>query len=359
MTTPSETTGAVATLDLPGGPRKRLIEIAPDAFRHPLDLQATASLRAVPGLDIAMSKLSRFGIEQLVYTEFCASAVRVTPKQCGRIHALLLEACAVLDVPNPPALFLTQTPIVNAFALGQESAIMVLHTGLIEHLNEEELLGVIAHELGHIMCGHTVYLLLLMLIRLTLQTGGTALGGKRVGDILSLQIEMALMEWLRKAEFSCDRAAVLVTQKPDTVFNALFKLTGGSPKIFEMMDREEYLKQAEEYDRQDAGRLDKFYRYVVESSKTHPIPVLRAREVLRYGESDEYRAILDGKYVRRDRRRGALTSGLTQPVVCRHCGRDTDSAFSFCTHCGSDLPPAAKTEALPETENSVEASADA
>jgi Zn-dependent protease with chaperone function len=334
--------------------RKRLVEIAPDAYRHPQDLEATAALRSVPGLDLALGKLSRFGIEQLFYTEMCASAVKVTPKQCGRIHDLMLEACAVLDIPNAPPLFLTQTPIVNAFALGKENPIVVLHTGLVEHLTEEELLGVIAHELGHIQCGHTIYLLLMLLIRLTLQRGGEALGGKRMGDLISLQIEIALFEWLRKAEFSCDRAAVLVTQDPEIVFSALFKLTGGSPKIFEMMDRDEYLKQAEEYDRPDAGRLDKFYRYLVESGKTHPIPVLRAREVLRYGEGDEYKDILAGKYLRRDRKRGMLASGFAAPVTCPNCGRDADRSFSFCTHCGASLPETPAQESGAESEETFD-----
>ena len=71
---------------------------------------------------------------------------------------------------------------------------------------------------------------------------------------------MALLEWQRKAEFSADRAAVLVTQNAESVFSALFKLTGGSPKIYEQMDREEYLKQADEFDSLDQGRLNRWYK---------------------------------------------------------------------------------------------------
>jgi hypothetical protein len=74
-----------------------------------------------------------------------------------------------------------------------------------------------------------------------------------------------------KPSFSADRAAIIVVQDPEVVFSALFKLTGGSPKIFEQMDREEYLKQAEDYERPDWSRLDKFYKVMLESDKTHPI----------------------------------------------------------------------------------------
>ncbi|MDX1934374.1 MAG: M48 family metallopeptidase [Capsulimonadales bacterium] len=319
------TTGTTSRRTYPG--------IAPEAYRHPLDQQATAALKAVPGFEFAVSKLSRYSIEHIVYVELCASAVKVTPRQCSRVYALLKEACGILGVAEP-ALFLQQTPIANAFALGRERPLMMLQTGLVELLTEEELLGVIAHELGHIHCGHSVYRLMLLLIELATRAGGD-FGG--VGDVLSIAIQTALLEWQRKAEFSADRAAILVTQNPEAVFSSLFKLTGGSPKIFEQMDREEYLKQAEEYDRPDTSRLDRFYKAMLEAGKTHPIPVLRAREVLKYGDSDEYRAILSGRYAKYDKD-GRLTAAWADiPVRCPNCQQEADPAFSFCTACGNDL----------------------
>jgi Zn-dependent protease with chaperone function len=327
--TGSDTTPALDT------PRRRYPGIAPEAYRHPLDQQATAALRAVPGFEFAISKLSRFSVEHLIYVEFCANGVKVTPKQCKSIYALLREACAIMDVPEP-SLFLSQTPIANAFALGKERPTMVLHTGLVELLTEEELLGVIAHELGHIHAGHSIYRLMLLLIQLAAQAGGARYG---LGDVLSLPIQLALLEWARKAEFTADRAAILVTQNPETVFSSLFKLTGGSPKIFEQMDREEYLNQAEEYDKPDSGRLDKFFKGMIEAGMTHPIPVLRAREVLRYGDSDDYKAILSGRYVRREKD-GTLASALLDaPIQCPNCGVEANTSFSFCTNCGADLQP--------------------
>ena len=331
-----------AQIDTSVATRKRHFGIAPEAYRHPLDQQATNSMRSVPGLEQAISKLSRFALEQVFQVEMLASAVRVTPRQCGRIYALLEEACAVLDLPVP-SLFLTQTPIVNAFALGREKPLIVLHTGLVEHMTEEELLGVIAHELGHIHCGHTVYLIPLLILHALAKEGGRQLG---VGDALSTPILMALLEWQRKAEYSADRAAVLVTQNPDAVFSALFKLTGGSPKIFEQMDRDEYLKQADDFDRLDDGRLNRWCKSALERGKSHPNPVIRAREVLRYGASDDYKAILAGRYQKWDKN-GTLASAPHHALVCPHCGRDSDAAFTFCTNCGLTIPGAPTTERIP------------
>lgn len=317
--------------------RKRLTNISPEAYRHPMDRQATSALRAVPGFEYAIRKFSRFSIEQILYLEMCASGVKVTSRQCGRIHRLLEEACAVLDMPSIPSLFLTQNPIVNAFAMGRENPTLVLHTGLIEHLTEEETLGVIAHELGHVHCGHTVYRLMALLIELMARYGDKMIGG----PVLSLPLQASLLEWQRKAELSADRAAVLVTQDPEVVFSALFKLTGGSPKIFAMMDRDEYLRQAEEYDRADVPRLDRFYKSLIEAGKTHPIPVLRAREALRWGASDDYRQILAGRYSRREKDGAVRVASGAKPeghILCVSCGEETDAnAFTFCINCGADV----------------------
>jgi Zn-dependent protease with chaperone function len=287
----------------------------------------------LPGFELLVQKLSRYSLEQIVFETFCATGVRVTENQCAPIHKLLREACGVLDVPEP-ALFLSQNPTVNAFAVGREKPLMVLYTGLIEHLDDEELLSVIAHELGHIHCGHSVYRLMMELLKLASRIGTAKLG---IGDALSFPIEMALLEWARKAEFSADRAAVLVTQNPDAVFSTLFKITGGSPKIYEMMDKDEYLKQAEEYEKPDASRLEKFYKNALESGMTHPIPVFRAREVLRYAESDEYKAIVAGRYIQRDKNGLLSPAAHTDPVVCLQCGKRADTTFTFCTNCGAEL----------------------
>ncbi len=320
-------------------PRLRLEKLAPDAYRHPMDQQASAALRAVPGFELAATKFSRYSFERFLYNEYLSSAVKVSEKQCGSVHKLLVEACSILDMPVP-ALFLAQTPIVNAFALGKEEPAMVLQTGLVELLDEDELLAVIGHELGHIHCGHTIYRLMGLFLALLARVGASRVG---YGDIFSIPIQLALLEWQRKAEFSADRAAILTVQDPEVVFSALFKLTGGSPKIFAQMDRDAYLAQADEYDSPSAHKLDKLYRLLIESERSHPIPVIRAREVLRWGAGEEYAKIIAGDYPRRGEPVPKRSSKTSAPllVTCPHCAESTDAAFSFCTSCGKDRSEAA------------------
>lgn len=308
----------------------RLAGIAPEAYRHPRDQQATRSLRAVPGFERAVAWMARHGIERYLFHEYCASAVMVTPKQCGALHGLLLDVCGTLDVPAP-TLFLAQTPIANAFAFGREKPVLVLQTGLVELLDDQELRGVLAHELGHVHCGHSVYRLMGLLLVLAGRLGGMRLGA---GDLLSMPLQVALLDWMRMAEYSADRAAILGIQDPEAVFSALFKLTGGSPKVFAQMDRDEYLKQAELYAPPEDKGLDRWLKSAIETEKTHPIPVLRAREALAWGASDEYRAIVAGDYPRRP---AGSDPGPAAPM-CAACGETATGEFTFCTRCGADLP---------------------
>ncbi len=306
--------------------RVRLTAIAPEAYRHPLDQKAASALRAVPGFERAVAWFSAQSIERYLFHETCASSVRVTPKQCGAIHRLLTEACDTLDL-DVPNLFLSQTPIANAFAFGQAQPTLVLHTGLVELLDDNELRGVIAHELGHVHCGHSTLRLMGLLLVMAGRLGGMRLGAP---DLLTVPLQAALLDWMRNAEYSADRAAVLGTQDPEVVFSALFKLTGGSPKVFAQMDRDEYLRQAADYAPGNESRIDKVFKTLIETEKTHPIPVLRARAVLEWGQSDQYRDIIAGRY----QRRGETPGTAVDRRRCTACGEWTPVSFSFCTRCG-------------------------
>ena len=103
--------------------------------------------------------------------------------------------------------------------------------------------------------------------------------------------ERLQQEWRRAAEFSCDRAALLVTQDASVVSEALIKLASGSTRP---VDVEAYLQQAREYD--DA--LEKSSRFVrtmqgrMLADATHPLPIRRVAELDRFARSAQYSQIL-------------------------------------------------------------------
>lgn len=268
-------------------PRTTLTGLKSDHFRHPLDLEATQTLKQIPGLDLLIRTALGGVAEQFFYLENIASSVLVGEQQLPHLHKLLVEACDILDL-EPPQLYVRQHPVPNAytFAMRGKQPFIVLHTSLIELLTPEETQAVVAHELGHLKCEHSVYLTLANLI--VLATGQlTPLGG-----VLAQSLQMQILQWVRCAEFTCDRAALLVAQNPRIVASVLMKLSGGSPTLAPQLNLDAFLAQARSYDQISSDEVGKALRQLQTAQLTHPVPVLRAREIDRWSSSQDYQSLL-------------------------------------------------------------------
>src|SRR3954464_9559801 len=200
----------------------RLEQISSRAWEHPTDRAALNSLRAIPGFDEVVRKIASFFGERGVRQLFLADAVKVGPNQRPRLDAMWTEVLETLDWPERPELYVTQTPIANAMAVGFDKPFVIVHSGLVEILDEEELRSVLGHELGHIMSGHTTYSTIAYIL---LYFGISNLPFLAAAAILPFQL--ALLEWQRKSEFSSDRAGLLATQDLNVTMGAEMKLAGG------------------------------------------------------------------------------------------------------------------------------------
>ncbi len=267
-----------------------LIGLKADHFRHPLDLEATNALKQLPGMDILVRNLLGSVGEQFFFMNNIATSILVGEKQLPHLHKLLLEACKVLDL-EPPQLYVQQNPIPNAytFAMRGKQPFMVIHTSLIEILTPEEIQAVMAHELGHLKCEHGVYLTLANL--LVLATGLLP----NWGAIIAQSLQDQMLQWLRCAELSCDRAALLATQNPRTVMSVLMKLTGGSPSLAPLLNLDAFIDQARAYDQMAKTELGEVLRSAQTAQLSHPLPVLRAREIDHWASSQDYQNLLDNR----------------------------------------------------------------
>lgn len=273
-----------------GAQRRILREISPLAWEHPADRAALNALRKVPGFDLALKKVFGLFGERAIRLAFQANAVRVTEKQYPWLHERLLRACEVLDVSELPGLYVSQTPIVNAGAVGMSDPFIVLNTSMIEVLGPDEVEAVLGHEVGHILSGHVLYRTLLILL-LNLVAFRYTLAGLAVRPIL-----MALLEWYRKSELSADRAGLIAVQDPDVSMRALMYLAGGARG--ETLDLDEFVAQAEAY-REGGALLDSVYKVLNVLGQTHPFAVVRVAELQAWIESGAYDRVLEGDYPRR------------------------------------------------------------
>ena len=268
--------------------KKTLIGLKADRFRHPLDLQATNTLKQIPGIDVAIRSVLGSVAEQFFYLNNIASSVLVSEKQLPHLHKLLIEAAEILDL-EPPQLYVQQNPTPNAytFAMRGEKPFVVLHTSLIEMLTPEEIQAVIAHELGHLKCEHGVYLTMANIIVLAANLLPTW------GAVLAQSLQERMLQWVRCAEFSCDRAALLAAQDPRVVMSVLMKLAGGSPTLAPLLNLDAFIEQAQAYDSVTTNNMGEMLQAAQTAQLTHPVPVIRAREIARWATSAEYQAIMD------------------------------------------------------------------
>ncbi len=276
-----------------GVQRRILTQISPIAWEHPADRAALNALRKLPGFDLALRKVFGLFGERAIRLAFKANAVRVTEKQYPWIHERLVRVCQVLDLEEPPEVYVSQTPIVNAGAVGMSDPFIVLNSSMLEVLGRDEVEAVLGHEVAHILSGHVLYRTLLILL-LNLVVFRYTLAGLAVRPIL-----MALLEWYRKSELSSDRAGLLAIQDPDTAMRSLMLLAGGTRG--ETLDLEEFVAQSEEY-RAGGDLLDSVYKVLNVLGQTHPFAVVRVAELKEWIESGSYERILAGEYQRRDER---------------------------------------------------------
>ena len=269
-----------------------LPQISSRAWEHPADRAALNTLRAIPGFDEVVRKVAGFITERGVRQLFLANAVKVGPTQRGELHALLTDVCATMDWPERPELYVTQSPKVNAYAVGFERPFIIVTSGALELLESaDERRFLLAHELGHIMSGHMLYRTVALVI---LALGSLALFP--VG-LAMLPFQLALLEWHRKSELSTDRAGLLAVQDAVVAQRAFMRLAGGRD-FGDSTSVDEFMRQAATYEVEGDG-WDRVFRLLNTVFREHPFNTVRAGELERWRIGGDYDAILLGNYVRR------------------------------------------------------------
>src|ERR1700704_2283937 len=270
----------------------QLKEISPRAYQHPADRAATAALQRVPYLDEVVRQLIALGYERALRAVSLGGAVRLGERQLPGVWVLHREVFHVLDLDDAvPDLYLTQFPLANAYTIGSKQPIVLLNSELLHLLDDDGRRAVLAHEAAHVHSDHVLYQTALLIL---LRLGSSRLPA--LAGLPLLGIRLALLEWFRAAELSCDRAAALVTRDATAVCRSLLVLSAGAAA--EDLSLDAFMAQAAEYEEGGKG-LDRITKLVNDMNLTHPMPVRRARELIDWMPSGEYDRIVDGEFLRR------------------------------------------------------------
>lgn len=297
-----------------------------EEYEHPLDRKALDALEGTPGLETLIRKMNQYGIEKLLKIQYTGSNIKVTPKVLPEVYETLLSVCQTINLKQIPSLYVQQGEEINAFAIGSENPIIVLNERTIEKLNSKELAFIIGHEVGHIKSQHMVYNQLAshVLPFIGDLIGKATLG---IGELITTPIQLALLSWDRKSEFTCDRAGLLACQDINSAVTAFMKIAGAPKSCYSNLDPSTFIDQTKEFRMYDGEKLDKIAKFISILGSTHPWTVMRCAELSAWIDSGSYQQLLATH-------RKPI---LQQNAFCKLCGKQIKNDAKFCIFCGSQI----------------------
>lgn len=207
-------------------------------------------------------------------TELLGTAVKVTDQQYPRVWRAAKAAGAALRV-QVPVVFAAPTSSIKVKVLGTEDAPhLIVNLDLAEKLDDTELVAAIAHELGHVQNGHILFATALHYL--------TSSAAFFVRWVVQPAI-MTLQAWSRRAEVTCDRAALLAVKDLDKTLTAMVKLELGLEKG-SAFNAEEYLKSITDTKKGGFGRFAEMFR-------SHPYVPKRVQALRLFADSALYASV--------------------------------------------------------------------
>jgi heat shock protein HtpX len=207
---------------------------------------------------IGLMSLGQFFFSDKI-TLWSMGATKVEPDEYPDLHRKMDRLSQQADLPKPDVA-VVDSNVPNAFATGrsQKNSVVAVTTGILRTLDDEELEGVLAHELAHVKNRDVMVMtiasflstLAFLVVRYAWLFGG---GGRdrNGGPQILVAIVVSLAVWIfsffliralsRYREYSADRGAVSITGKPSALASALMKISGRMDKV----PKEDMREQAE------------------------------------------------------------------------------------------------------------------
>jgi heat shock protein HtpX len=241
-----------------------------------------------------------FSVVQFLFshriTLWSMGATEVEPSEYPELHSTVERLSRQADLPKP-TVAVADSRVPNAFATGptRSKSVVCVTTGITNTLDDDELEGVLAHELAHIknrdMAVMTIASLLSTIAFVVVRWGWLFGGRRNRGGGIIVAVLVSLVVWVvsylliralsRYREYAADRGGARITGKPSALASALVTIDGS-------MDR------VPEEDLREQSEMNAFFIIPIESGfigrlfSTHPPTekrVERLRELERQQET--------------------------------------------------------------------------
>lgn len=244
------------------------------AYSYAGDRKVRRALTTARPVSMAIEATSRLW-RSAAKSELLGTSIKVTDQQYPRVHQAAVKAAKALHLEAPAVYVAPSSSKVRAHALGtNHDAYIVLNNALVERLADDELIALVGNELGHIQNNHVVYNTALFYL--------THSAMMFVRWIVQPAI-MTLQAWARRAEITCDRAALLATRDLEITLTALIKVEVGMEDASNF-DINEYLRQLPDT-KKGIGRFAELFR-------SHPYLPKRVQALNVFAEGSLYKRVI-------------------------------------------------------------------
>ena len=261
-----------------------------EPYIHRLDKSALVALKKIPLLDTICAKLLSVMNDKQNKIINMSTKIHITEKQLPKIYLMVQSICKKIGI-DMPELYLELNRQPNAYTYGTEKFTIVIHSGLIECLQDDELYAVLAHECGHIACKHGLYHTIggmvlsggvIGLNELVSYLNSKGVAGAIAGNVVSAvdsALELAFFHWFRCSELSADRVAIICCGSAEPVIETMMRLAGGTTHIDSDINKELFIAQAVEYQQSmEKDVINKGLEFLLTKNDTHPLLAVRAYE---------------------------------------------------------------------------------
>ena len=222
-----------------------------EAFQWAQDGAAMSKLRSVAPLQSAAKTISdKVGRR---WVETTLNGIRLGENQLPEVYHQAVKAARILGMPYMPEVYVSGDRMWDAMTFGSDdNAFIVLGTAIITNFRGDDLLFILAREMGHCRAGHALW-----------KTVGTFLVGEQgprrglmAGGIFSMvskamnptqwvesALEIPLLAWARQAEITADRAGLLAVGDEEIVRRVLLSWSLKSSMLYSQINIEAWLQQ--------------------------------------------------------------------------------------------------------------------
>lgn len=263
-----------------------LSNLTPETTIHPDDKAVILKLNEIPGFNAFLENVvERFG-ESWTNVTYTGNGYGISAESIPQIYNQVLDDCRILGVQTSPLVSALWGYFISSKSVGGKQYRILLTSGAIDLLTAEEFDFLIGHELGHYLCGHIPYHMLVEALYMPLFNYG-------VGTEIATIVKLPLLKWYRISHYSADRMGLLCCQDINVALSAMIKMAGIPRKYYDRINVKEFIKQSDDFDASYSRKAEKLIKELMIRSADSPWMVMRAKKLLDWYESGAYNEIIN------------------------------------------------------------------